>query len=604
MAIAPSSRLGGVFTSIWTIAMLAELTITNFAIIERLSLAFDAGFNVFTGETGAGKSIIIDAVSMLLGGRADSNIIRADTDLSTIEGIFRLTDQERITIAPLLEGDALQNETPNVLILAREIRRSGYNVCRVNGRAVRLSFLEGVGRHLVDIHGQSEHLSLLHERVHLDFLDRYGGLESEHQALAEQVRAVRAVRRELDDLFHSERELSRRADLLRYQIDEIDGAHLKPGEDTDLAQERNRLANAEKLTDLCQETLVLLSEGQDEQAAVVDLLGQAVRTLSNLVRVDPQMEPHFQNAKELEYRLDDLVSILRDYQDEIQFSPARLNQIEGRLELIHRLQRKYGDSINEVLAFGAQAAAELDQIEHSEERIAELQAQESALLRRIGEMGAGLSVQRREAGANLAKAVEAELGELKMEGARFAVDIRWAEREQGAIVEQPPPDIDLPPGRYAFDTSGLDRVAFVIAPNGGEPLKPLAKVASGGETSRLMLALKTALARADQIPTLIFDEIDQGIGGRIGGIVGKKLSGLAQTDTAMGRQVFCVTHLPQLAGYADAHLRVRKIVSQGRTRTVVEQIKGETRVQELAQMLGGETESTRHIARELLSRPD
>jgi DNA repair protein RecN (Recombination protein N) len=583
--------------------MLTEFTITNFAIIERLSLTFDAGFNVFTGETGAGKSIIIDAVSTLLGGRADSNVIRAGTELSTIEGIFHLTEQEQSSLSPLLEEDALQNEPPNVLILAREIRRSGYNVCRVNGRAVRLSVLEGIGRHLVDIHGQSEHLSLLYEREHLDFLDRYGGLESEHQALADQVRAVRAVRRELNDLFHSERELSRRADLLRYQIDEIDSAHLQPGEDTNLAQERNRLANAGKLTDLCQESLVLLSEGQDEQAAAVDLLGQAVRALSSLARVDPQMECHLRNAEDLEYRLDDLVGALRDYQDEIQFSPTRLNQVEERLELIHRLQRKYGDSIDEVLAFQTQAAAELDQIEHSEERIVELQAQESALLHRIGEMGASLSARRREAGASLAQAVEAELGELKMEGARFAVDIRWAEREQGAIVEQPPPGIDLPPGRYAFDTSGLDRVAFVIAPNVGEPLKPLAKVASGGETSRLMLALKTALARADHIPTLIFDEIDQGIGGRIGGIVGQKLWGLSQTDTDVGRQVFCVTHLPQLAGYADAHLRVRKTVSQGRTRTVVEQIEAESRIQELAQMLGGETENTRRIARELLDRP-
>jgi DNA repair protein RecN (Recombination protein N) len=584
--------------------MLAQLTITNFAIIERLSLAFDAGFSVLTGETGAGKSILIDAVSMLLGGRADSNVIRADTDLSTIEGIFHLTDQERITLAPLLEEDALQNEPPNVLILAREIRRSGHNVCRVNGRAVRLGVLESIGRHLVDIHGQSEHLSLLYERAHLDFLDRYGGLESERQALAEQVRALRAVRHDLGDLLHSERELSRRADLLRYQIDEIDGAHLQPGQDTDLAQERNRLANAEKLTDLSQEALVLLSEGQDEQAAAVDLLGQAVRVLSNLVRIDPQMEPHFQNAQELEYRLDDLVGALRDYQETIQFSPARLNQVEDRLDLIHRLQRKYGDSINEVLAFGAQAAAELDQIEHSEERIAELQARESDLLRRIGEMGAALSARRRKAGTSLAEAVEAELGKLKMEGARFAVDVRWVEHEQGVIVERPPAGLDLLPGRYAFDTGGLDRVAFVIAPNVGEPLKPLAKVASGGETSRLMLALKTALAHADQIPTLIFDEIDQGIGGRIGGIVGRKLLGLSQTDTNVGRQVFCVTHLPQLAGYADAHLRVVKTVSQGRTRTVVEPIAGETRIQELAQMLGGETESTKHIARELMGRPD
>lgn len=581
--------------------MLAELTITNFAIIERLALRFDAGLNVFTGETGAGKSIIIDAVSMLLGGRADSNVIRADTDLSTIEGIFYLSDRERVTMAPLLAQDSLLHDNPNVLILAREIRRSGYNVCRVNGRAVRLSILEGIGRHLVDIHGQHEHLSLLYERAHLDFLDRYGGLLDERQALNDQVKAALSVRRELADLIRSERESSRRADLLRFQIEEIDAAQLRPGEDADLFQERNRLANAEKLADLCQEALILISEGQEEQASATDLIGDAVRVMGSLARTAPEMEPQSQKAQELEYQLDDLASALRDYQDLIEFSPARLNQVEGRLELIRRLQRKYGDSIEEVLAFGVQAADELDKIEHSTERIAELRNKEKALLLKIGEMGAALSVRRREAGAHLATEVEAELNELKMEDAQFAVDVQWQAHEDGAIVEHPP-EKGLEPGGYAFDASGLDRVAFLIAPNVGEPLKPLARVASGGETSRLMLALKTALSKADQIPTLIFDEIDQGIGGRVGGVVGRKLLGLSQASAADGRQVFCVTHLPQLAGYADAHLRVRKTVTEGRTRTVVEPIEGETRVAELAQMLGGESESTRQIATELLQR--
>jgi DNA repair protein RecN (Recombination protein N) len=581
--------------------MLAELTITNFAIIERLSLQFDAGLNVFTGETGAGKSIIIDAVSMLLGGRADSNVIRSGTDLSTIEGIFYLSGEERAMLDPLLAQDSLQHDNPNVLILAREIRHSGYNVCRVNGRAVRLSVLEGIGRHLVDIHGQHEHLSLLYERAHLDFLDRYGGLEGERQALTEQVQAVVAVRRELADLIRSERESSRRADLLRFQVDEIDAARLRPGEDADLDQERNRLANAEKLAELCHEALVLLSEGQEEQVSAIDLLGDGVRVLGSLARIAPEMEPQAQRAEELEYQLDDLASALRDYKDLIEFSPARLNQVEERLELIHRLQRKYGDTIKEVLAFSAQAAGELDKIEHSAERVAELQARESALLRQVGEMGAALSIRRREAGAQLAADVEAELNELKMEDARFAVEVRWQAQENGAIVDRPP-DKDIEPGRYTFDASGLDRVAFLIAPNVGEPLKPLARVASGGETSRLMLALKTALSRADRIPTLIFDEIDQGIGGRVGGVVGRKLLGLSQAKAADGRQVFCVTHLPQLAGYADAHLRVRKTVSEGRTKTVVEPIEGTARVTELAQMLGGENESTRQIATELLKR--
>jgi DNA repair protein RecN (Recombination protein N) len=331
-------------------------------------------------------------------------------------------------------------------------------------------------------------------------------------------------------------------------------------------------------------------------------VGESVRALANLARIDPQMDPQSQQAQDLEYQLDDLVSALRDYQDQVEYSPSRLNDVEERLELIRLLQRKYGDSIQDVLGFGEQAAADLEKIEHSEERIVALRAQQGELLLRVGQLGSALSARRREAGLRLAEVVEAELDELKMEEARFAVHFRWSEDERGAIVEQPPETSELAPGRYAFDASGLDRVCFVIAPNVGEPLKPLAKVASGGETSRLMLALKTALSRADQIPTLIFDEIDQGIGGRIGGTVGEKLYNLSHKDGQEKRQVFCVTHLPQLAGHADAHMRVTKSIVEGRTLTLVEPVEGEDRVAELAQMLGGETETTLKIAAELLGQ--
>jgi DNA repair protein RecN (Recombination protein N) len=582
--------------------MLAELTIRDFVIIERLVLRFSPGFNVFTGETGAGKSIIIDAVSLLLGGRADSDLIRADSDVATVEGIFYLSPEERAAIDPLLAQDELQGDEPHTLVLSREIRHSGHNVCRVNGRAVRLRVLEEIGEHLVDIHGQSEHLSLLQERTHLDFLDRYGDLEDEREAFRQRVLSLRAVRRELGELLRSERESSRRADLLRYQIGEINAANLAPDEDTELTQERNRLANAEKLTEISHEVLLLLAEGGDEGSACIDLLGQAVRSLGNLARIDSQMEPYLRQAEELEYQLDDLARALRDYLDEIEFNPGRLNHIEERLALLHRLQRKYGDSIQEVLAFGSQAAQELERIEHSGERIAELQSTENRLLREIGNAGVLLSSHRREAGARLAEAVEAELNELKMEGAQFAVEVRWEPKGDGAFVDQPLPGTEYEPGRYAFDSSGLDRVAFLIAPNIGEPLKPMVKIASGGETSRLMLALKTALSRADRIPTLIFDEIDQGIGGRVGGIVGRKLLGLSISGEGAGRQVFCVTHLPQLAGYADVHMRVSKTVEEGRTKTVVDALDEATRISELAQMLGGESDSTRATAEQLLQR--
>lgn len=582
--------------------MLAELTITNFAIIERIHLRFDPGLNVFTGETGAGKSILIDAVSFLLGGRADTSIVRTGTELCTIEGIFYLSPEERAAIDPLLEPDSLQSEDPNVLILAREIRPSGHNVCRINGRAVRLSDLEAVGQHLIDIHGQSEHLSLLREKTHLDFLDRYGGLGTARVAYAEQVRALRAVRRELDDLLRNERELNRRADLLRYQIEEISAAQLQPGEEEDLAQERNRLANAERLAELSNEALALLSDEGGDQSTAIDLLGQAVRALASLARVDPSTESYHQRVEQAEYELNDVTASLRDYQGEIEFNPSRLNRVEERIALIRRLQHKYGERIEEILDFEARAVKELDRIEHSEERIDELHEQEEALLRDIGRQGGALSAQRRIAAGRLSEAVEAELAELRMEGARFEVDLAWREAPNGAIVGSPPEGTDLAPGRYEFDEKGLDQVAFMLSANVGEELKPMIKVASGGETSRLMLALKTALAQADQIPTLIFDEIDQGIGGRVGGVVGHKLWGLSRAHEEQVRQVFCVTHLPQLASYADSHLRVRKTVTEGRTRTVVDLLDQGTRIEELAQMLGGESEGTREIAAELLAQ--
>lgn len=579
--------------------MLAELTISNFAIIDRLHLTFSPGFNVLTGETGAGKSIIIDAVSLLLGGRADSNFIRAGTDKAEIEGIFYLAPREQAALTPLLKEEALDDADPGLLVLSREIRANGHNICRVNGRAARLNTLEQFGSQLIDIHGQSEHLSLLNEHSHLDFLDRYGGLEAERAAIADKTTQLRRVRRELADLTQNERALQQRQDMLRYQVEEIQTAHLEPGQDIALEQERNRLTNAEKLSALSSEVMLLLVEGQENQGAVIDLLSQATRALGNLARIDPQMEGYQQQSEELGYQLDDLAAAIQDYQEQVEFNPQRLEQVEERLALIRRLQRKYGDSIQDVLAFAQQAAQELDAIEHSGERIAELQAQEQALLCEIGQMGATLSQRRQEAGERLAAAVEAELAELKMEQAHFAVELRWDAQADGAIVDAPPPGREA--GAYAFSASGLDRVAFLIATNVGEPLKPLARVASGGETSRLMLAMKTALAMADHIPTLIFDEIDQGIGGRVGGTVGKKLWGLSKADGGE-HQVFCVTHLPQLASYADLHLRVQKALTGDRTTTSVEPLEDDARIDELAQMLGGVGENTRQIARELLAR--
>lgn len=573
--------------------MLSELTIHNFVIIDRLHLHFAPGFNVLTGETGAGKSIIIDAVSLLLGGRADVEVIRAGADQATIEGLFLLDDETQAVIQPLLEQDGLEGDDPAVLNLAREIRREGRNICRVNGRAVTLKALEKIGQYLVDIHGQSEHLSLLRVREHVDLLDRYGGLWPLREQVAGLVRQLRAVRQELSTLRRDERELARRVDLLRYQADEIEAARLAPGEEGELALERTRLANAEQLRQLADEAYHALYEGSGEQAAAVDLVQAATRALVGLARLDASTGPLGQAAEALGYQLEDLAASVRDYRDRVEFNPQRLEQVEERLALIHSLQRKYGDSIEEVLAFAARARSELQAIEHSGERIAELEAEEERLLHQIGHLGAELSARRREAGERLSARIEAELQELSMAHARFGVDLEWRDAADGAYVGG---------RRVAFDLTGLDRVEFLVSPNIGEPLKPLVRIASGGETSRLMLALKAVLAQADRTPTLIFDEIDAGIGGRLGAVVGQKLWGLTVSDGGKLRrhQVLCVTHLPQLACYGDLHLQVSKRVAGDRTVTIVRPLEDLDREQEIAGMLGTVTPKTRASAHEML----
>ena len=575
--------------------MLVELNVKNFAIIDELHLRFSPGFNVLTGETGAGKSIIIDAVSTLLGGRADTSMIRSGTNEARVEGIFHLNEIAKKAILPLLHRDGLEGDDEDILVLARELRRGGRSICRVNGRVVTLSTLESIGRHLIDIHGQTGHLSLLRVREHIDFLDRYGNLWPLRREVAGLVRELRQVRQDLSALIRDERELARRADLLTYQIQEIASANLRVGEEEELNEERIRLANAERLIELADMAHRALYEGEGDQLSAIDLLSQVAHSLADLEKIDPSLKGQREVAEEVSYQLEDLARSLRAYRDSIEFDPARLRQVEERLDLIYNLKRKYGDSIAEILAFAQEAQQELDGIVHSEERVEELRAREAELLQQIGTLAAQLSARRREVGEQLGKAIEAELKDLGMEGARFGVAIEQKEAEDGVWVGDK---------RYACDVTGIDRVEFLISPNVGEPLKPLAKIASGGETSRLMLALKTVLSAADRTPTLIFDEIDVGIGGRTGDIVGRRLWSLTvgAGPGGSGHQVLCVTHLPQLAGYGDVHFKVDKRVVGERTLTMVQQLTDEERVEELASMLGTATRATRRSAQELLER--
>jgi DNA repair protein RecN (Recombination protein N) len=566
--------------------MLTELHIQNFAIIDKLDLRFGPGLIILTGETGAGKSIILDAVVMLIGGKADTTFIRTDSDAAFVEGVFQLKGPEKEAVHEVLKREELLDD-PNYITLMREIRRGGRSVARVNGRTVNVGLLKELGALLVDIHGQAEHLSLLDPRAHLGLLDRYAEVVKPLTEYRQTYHALLNLRRELGELRKAQSDADRRIEMLTYQAEEIEAARLKPGEDEALKKERDKLANAESLAQNAQEALAVLEEGSPETPAATDLVGQAAQALAALAKIDTGQAELANQAEVMLDTMSDVIHSLRNYLEEIEFNPKRLDDVEERLDLIHSLTRKYGGSIPAVIAYGEDARKQLETITGAADRIVELELQEAKLLEKLAKQGGTLSDKRKSAAAEMGKGIEIELDDLRMASAQFGVDFQ---------TKPDPNGIPLADGeRIAFDQNGFDRVEFLVAPNPGEGLKPLAKIASGGETSRLMLGLKNVMARADEVPSLIFDEIDQGIGGRVGMVVGQKLWNLSRTH-----QVFCVTHLPQLAVFGDQHYQVQKLVDKGRTLTRVEPLDGESRLLELSQMLGEVGEGTLRSAHELL----
>lgn len=566
--------------------MLTDLRIQNFAIIDKLDLRFGPGLIILTGETGAGKSIILDAVVMLIGGKADTTFIRTDSDASFVEGVFQLKGPEREAVHEVLKREDLMDD-PNYVVLMREVRREGRSVARINGRTVNVGLLKELGALLIDIHGQAEHLSLLDPRAHLGLLDRYAEVSKPLTEYRQTYHALLNLRRELTELKKAQSDADRRIEMLTYQAEEVESAKLKPGEDEELRKERDRLANAESLAQNAQEALAILEEGSPETPAATDLIGQAAQALTTLAKIDAGQNEMANQAEVMLDTISDIVHSLRNYLEDIEFNPKRLEDVEERLDLIHSLTRKYGGSIPAVIAYGADARKQLETITGAADRIAELEMQEAKLLQKLSAQGIKLSEKRKSAAAEMGKGIELELDDLRMASAQFGVDFQTKPDVNGLPMDDGT--------RLAFDQNGFDRVEFLVAPNPGEGLKPLAKIASGGETSRLMLGLKNVMARADEVPSLIFDEIDQGIGGRVGMVVGQKLWNLSRIH-----QVFCVTHLPQLAVFGDQHYQVQKLVDNGRTLTRVEQVEGETRLLELSQMLGEVGEGTLRSAHELL----
>ncbi|KAB8144878.1 DNA repair protein RecN [Chloroflexia bacterium SDU3-3] len=592
--------------------MLLELNISDFAIIDRLNLRLTPGFNALTGETGAGKSIIIDALGTLRGERADPSFVRAGAERARIEGVFSIGDTP--AIIPLLQEYGLWEEDDETIILVRELSAgSGRSVARINGRAVNSGILREVGGQLVDIHGQHEGLSLFNTRTHGEMLDRYGQLLPLRGQVGERYAALRSTQDELSKLRAAAARRTERIEELQLLLDDVRDAKLRAGEEQELLQERALVQNGARITDLVSRSYALLYAGQESgkgaARSIIESMGVVNDSLAELGRLDPSVEKLAELAAELLYTLEDLSANVRAYRDSMEFDSARLDAIEDRLTLIREMQRKHHGTVEEILDRAARATEEIDRLTHSAEHMADLEAQEQRLREEVGRLAAQLSQRRREVGNRLGEAVVASMRDLAMPNVRFQVSLEQALDPRGVPARLPhaAPPPEGTPARYACDKTGIDRIEFMLSPNPGEPLKPLAKIASGGESARLLLALKSILSKVDEVPTLIFDEVDVGVGGRAGHVVGEKLWGISAQH-----QVICITHLPQVAAFGDSHYAIAKQVlgssAEGnqRTRTKISQLSDDQRVDEIAAMLDGVpiSEHSRNSAREMLERAD
>jgi DNA repair protein RecN (Recombination protein N) len=577
--------------------MLVELAIRNFAIIEAVQITFGPGLNVLSGETGAGKSILIDALGAVLGDRVSTDMVRTGAASAAIDATFDLncvTHRDGLAhVLDELDVDASDGQ----LILSREIHAGGRSSSRLNGRPTTVSILGQIGSLLVDIHGQSEHLSLLKPAAQLQLLDRFAQTVPLRDELSGKLEELRATRTALERSRSGARERMQRVDLLRYQIDEINRASLQPEEEDELVGERARLANADRLGLDAAAAYTALAGTDDLEAAggAIPSLRQAASTIESIAATDVATRGISERATELLYLVEDLATDVRAYRDSIDADPARLAVVEERLAEIRQLQRKYGTSITEILDHARAAEDELERLTGSGVDTESLAAREDTHSRQVGELAAELSERRSSVAASLAADVERAIAHLNMGAAEFAVSLEQIE-DPGGVPVRGSEDVER---RFLVDPSGIDRVSFLIAPNPGEGLKPLSRIASGGETARLMLALKSILSEADQTPTLVFDEIDVGVGGRSGQVVGETLWSLTTNH-----QVIVITHLPQIAAFGDHHFQIAKSERNGRVVSTINELEDLARQQELAAMLDGTpiTESSLRSAAEMLER--
>jgi DNA repair protein RecN (Recombination protein N) len=550
--------------------MLSTLRIKNLALVSDLTLQLQPGYNAVTGETGAGKSIVIGALQLLLGERADRTLIRAGCDSCAVEAVFDLSNVAG-AVEKLLETSGLEPCSENQLILKRVFTATGANRQFVNGSPTTLQVLAAIGRLLVDMHGPHEHQSLLHPARQLDILDSFAGLGQLREKFAALVNHERELEAQKTALVVDEQTYARQLDLLRFQVNEISSAKLLPDEQERLEQEFNRSGNAARLLELSQAALNLLTEQED---SLLRQAGELGRLLQALERLDGSAKSLLSAHEQAIGAWGELQASLRRYADTVEVDPARLGELENRINLIQSLRRKYGATVNDVIAFGDDAEKKLRQLESRDGELARLNGELEKLRREMTEVAAQLSAQRRKAIPKLAKAAARQLQDLGFRQSHFEIAISPL---------------------AAFMASGLDQVEFQFAPNAGEPARPLRAIASSGEMSRVMLALKTVLAAEDEIPLLIFDEIDANVGGETAIVVGQKMAQIAQRH-----QVICITHLPAVAASASSHFVVAKREEDGRTVSEITLLDDSSRAQEIARMLGGQSEAVRRHAKELL----
>ncbi len=556
--------------------MLSLLHIENIAIIESADISFDRGFNVLTGETGAGKSIVIDAISAVLGERTSREVIRTGAKSALVNAVF--TGE-----VPLkwLEDNGFPADGEE-LMLQREIQGDGRNICRVNGRPLTVAQLRELGRQLLNIHGQHDGQQLLDPDCHLGYLDSFGKTASLLESYQSAYRSMASLRRRISELEMDEAERSRRVDTLEFQIRELERAELKPGEDEELDARKTLLRSSGKLMEAIQEAQFALSGGEDSQGAC-DLISEAEGTIRSVTRLSPQLEELGEKLTALRYAADDASEVIRDFSEAFDFSPEELDQLESRLDVIYRLKKKYGPTVTDMLDYLERSKEELEQIQEADDTIQRLEKELEQARKETVKRGTALTKARRKAADNLQKRVQEELRQLDMPKVQFVTDFAPC------------------PGQDGMDDTGMDQIQFLMSANLGEALKPIQKVASGGELARIMLALKNVLAEDDGIGSLVFDEVDTGVSGRAAQKVAEKMA-----DVARRKQVLCVTHLPQIAAMADTHFSVEKGEKKGRTFTNVVRLGQEGRVEELARLIGGAavTDVLKQSATELLEQAE